>query len=203
MTFPLGYSGVVSGLVSGLIFGYALENAGFASACKLTAQLRFQDWAVFKVMFTAILVSATGLYVLQLLGLMSASDLYIPTTFLWATLLGGVGVGAGMSLGGYCPGTSVVAFCSGRLDGLVFFLGLVLGTIVFASAYDWIKPLLEALPGPQAQTLPQLLHLPTWLVLGMLLAVAIIVGRLTSTHAAGASAVRAPAAANAPLPGRS
>lgn len=179
MTFPLGYTGVFSGLLCGAIFGYALENAGFASACKLTAQLRFQDWAVFKVMFTAILISAAGLYVLQAVGLMSAGDIYIPTTFFWATLLGGVGVGAGMSIGGYCPGTSVVAFCSGRIDGLMFFLGLILGTIVFAGAYDWIQPMLQALPGPQAQTLPQLLHLPTWVVLALLLAVAIIVGRLT------------------------
>ncbi|HZU76071.1 MAG TPA: DUF6691 family protein [Dehalococcoidia bacterium] len=199
MTFPLGYTGVVSGLVSGLIFGYALENAGFASACKLTAQLRFQDWAVFKVMFTAILVSATGLYLLQALGLMSASDIYIPTVFLWATLLGGVGVGAGMSIGGYCPGTSVVAFCSGRLDGLMFFLGLVLGTVVFAGAYDWLKPMLEALPGPQAQTLPQLLHLPTWAVLAILLLIAIAVGRMTR-RASDAMPASPATAARGPMP---
>jgi len=182
MSLPLGVTGVVSALICGGAFGFALESAGFASACKLTAQLRLQDWTVFKVMFTAILFCAVGLYGLELAGLMSAEDIYTPSTFFWATLLGGVGVGAGMSIGGYCPGTSVVAFCSGRIDGLIFFLGLVFGTFVFAGAYDWIKPMLKALPGPEGQTLPRLLHVPTWTVLLALGAVLLTVGSLTRSR---------------------
>ena len=94
MTFPLGYDGILSGLLCGLVFGFALERAGFASACKLTAQLRFRDWAVFNVMFTAILVAAFGLYFLQLAGLLSMDEVYVPTTYLWATALGGVEIGS-------------------------------------------------------------------------------------------------------------
>ena len=184
MSFPLGYTGVISGLVCGLVFGFALERAGFASACKLTAQLRFRDWAVFNVMFTAILVCAFGLYFLQLAGLVSSDSLYVPTTYLWATALGGVGVGAGMAIGGYCPGTSVVGFMSGKIDGLVFFLGIVLGTWVFAGAYDTLEPMLEAAPGPQGQTLSQLLHVPDLVVLLALTAVAAGVGWFTARPAA-------------------
>lgn len=179
MTLPLGFTGIASGLVCGLVFGFALERAGFASACNLTAQLRFKDWRVFKVMFTAIIVAAFGLYVLQLGGWMVKDDIYIPTVYLWATLLGGIGVGAGMAVGGYCPGTSVVGFVSGKIDGLVFFLGLILGTFVFAGAYDALEPILEAMPGPDAQTLPELLHLPTPVVLAMLLVCLVGVGWLT------------------------
>lgn len=179
MSLPLALTGVGSGLVCGLVFGFALERAGFASACNLTAQLRFKDWRVFKVMFTAIIVAAFGLYFLQAGGLMAKDDIYIPSVFLWATLLGGAGVGAGMAVGGYCPGTSVVGFVSGKIDGLVFFLGLILGTFVFAGAYDAIEPILEAVPGPEAQTVPELLHLPTLVVLFMLLACLVVVGWLT------------------------
>jgi hypothetical protein len=184
MTFPLGYTGVISGLLCGLVFGFALERAGFASACKLTAQLRFRDWAVFNVMFTAILVSAFGLWLLRLAGVLSADEIYVPTTYLWATLLGGVGVGAGMAVGGYCPGTSVVGFMSGKIDGLVFLVGIIFGTWFFASAYDTLTPLLEALPGPEGQTLSQLLHVPDWVVLVALTAVAAVVGWLTTKPAA-------------------
>lgn len=184
MSFPLGYTGIISGLVCGLIFGFALERAGFASACKLTAQLRFRDWAVFNVMFTAILVCAFGLYALRLAGVLSSDELFIPTAYLWATLLGGAGIGAGMAIGGYCPGTSVVGFMSGKIDGLVFFGGIVLGTWVFAGAYDWLKPVLEALPGPEAQTMPELLHVPEWVVLLGLTAVAAGVGWATTKPAA-------------------
>lgn len=183
MSFPLGYTGIISGLVCGLIFGFALERAGFASACKLTAQLRFRDWAVFNVMFTAILVCAFGLYALRLAGVLSSDELFIPTAYLWATLLGGVGIGAGMAIGGYCPGTSVVGFMSGKVDALVFFGGIILGTWVFAGAYDWLKPVLEALPGPEAQTIPELLHVPEWVVLLGLTAIAAGVGWATTKPA--------------------
>lgn len=179
MTLPLEFTGVMSGLYCGLVFGFALERAGFASACNLTAQLRFKDWRVFKVMFTAIVVAAVGLYVLQAAGLMRKEDIYIPSVLLWATLLGGVGVGAGMAVGGYCPGTSVVGFVSGKIDGLMFFVGLILGTFVFAGAYDAIEPILEAVPGPEAQTVPELLHLPTPVVLLMLVACLVGVGWMT------------------------
>jgi len=188
MSFPIGFGGVASGLICGLVFGFALERAGFGSATKLTAQLRFKDWAVFNVMFTAILVAAAGLYVLELAGMVDIDAIYIPSAFLWATLLGGVGVGAGMSIGGYCPGTSVVGFCSGRVDALVFFAGLIFGTFIFAGAYDYLEPMLTALPAPEAQTLPELLGVPAWVVLAALIAVAATVGVLTRPRRdAGAS----------------
>lgn len=187
MNFPLGWDGILSGLLCGLIFGFALERAGFASGCKLTAQLRFQDWAVFNVMFTAILVAATGLYLLGLFGVVASDEIYIPSTFLWATALGGAGVGIGMAVGGYCPGTSVVGFMSGRIDGLVFFIGIVVGTWLFAGVYDWIEPMLFAAPGPEAQTLPQLLGVPDWLVLLALFGVAATIGWLTVGKAPSAT----------------
>lgn len=197
MTLPLEFTGIASGLICGLVFGFALERAGFASACNLTAQLRFKDWRVFKVMFTAIIVCAFGLYFLQLTGMMAKDDIYIPTVFLWATMLGGVGVGAGMAVGGYCPGTSVVGFVSGKIDGLVFFLGLILGTFVFAGAYEAIEPILEAVPGPEAQTVPELLHLPTPVVLLMLLGCLVGVGWMTRDNktAAPSSGPAAPVGA--------
>lgn len=196
MNLPLGFDGALSGIACGLMFGFVLERAGFASACKLTAQLRFRDWAVFNVMFTAILVCAAGLYVLRLSGALSNEDIYIPTTYLWATLLGGVGVGAGMSIGGYCPGTSVVGFMSGKLDALMFFVGIIAGTWMFAGVYERIEPMLQALPGPEGQTLPQLLGVPEWVVLLSLAAVAAGVAWATTKPTVRTSAAQAQATSN-------
>ncbi len=180
MSFPLGYTGPISGIVLGMVFGYVLENAGFGSACKLTAQLRFQDWAVFKVMFTAIVVSSGGLYLLQGLGLVNVvNDMFVPSVFLWGSTLGGVLIGVGMAVGGYCPGTSMAALCSGRLDGLVFLLGIVLGTLGFNAGFESIKSWAWKQTGPDSLTLPQLFHLPTWAVWGLLLAALIVVGYFT------------------------
>lgn len=135
MTFPMNDAGMISGLVCGFLFGYVLENAGFGSPAKLTAQFSLRDWSVFKVMFTAIVVAATGLYGFELLGWVSVDALFVPTSLVMASAIGGLLVGGGFAIGGYCPGTSVVGVFSGRLDALVFIVGLVLGTFVFAGLY--------------------------------------------------------------------
>ena len=139
--FPFNDAGMISGLVCGVLFGFVLENAGFGSPCKLTAQFQLRDWSVFKVMFTAIVVTALGLYGLRVAGLMPADAVFVPTSFLMAAAVGGAFVGAGFAIGGYCPGTSVVGLFSGRLDALVFLVGLLLGTVVFAGLYG---PAIEA-----------------------------------------------------------
>ncbi|HMM67417.1 MAG TPA: YeeE/YedE thiosulfate transporter family protein [Dokdonella sp.] len=179
MNFPLGWYDPLSAMVCGALFGYVLQRGGLGNGCRLTAQLRLRDWTVFNVMFTAILVAAAGLYVLQLAGFVALTSLYVPTTFLWATLLGGALIGIGMGVGGYCPGTSVVGAAAGRLDGIVFFVGLIIGVVAFAGIYKQIDPMLMAAEGPEAQTLGDLLHLPTWAVLALLTAVAVGVGWTT------------------------
>lgn len=140
--FPLNDTGMVSGLVCGVLFGWVLESSGFGSPCKLTAQFSLRDWSVLKVMFTAIVVTATGLYLLRLAGVLAADAVFVPTALLVASAIGGVLVGAGFAVGGYCPGTSVVGLFSGRIDALVFLVGLLLGTFVFAGLYG---PAIEAL----------------------------------------------------------
>lgn len=174
MTLPLFDNGVASGLLCGALFGYVLENAGLGSPRKLTAQFRFSDWTVIKVMFTAIVVAAIGLYIATLSGAMPAGSIFIPTTFFWAILTGGALVGAGMAIGGYCPGTSSVALASGRLDGLFFIVGMVLGTALFAALFDRIEGFYNAAAGPASQTLPQLFGIPAWAVLAILVVLAIL-----------------------------
>ena len=132
---PLHETGMVSGLVCGILFGFVLENAGFGSPLKLNSQFRLTDWSVFKVMFTAIVVAAFGFWGLRAAGLMAADTLAVPPALLMAAAVGGALVGAGFATGGYCPGTSLVGMASGRLDAVVFFVGLFAGTYGFAAAF--------------------------------------------------------------------
>lgn len=172
MNLPLYDNSVASGLLAGILFGFVLENAGFASARKLTGQFRLTDWSVFKVMFTAVLVSAVGLWLLQALGVFGFADVYVPTTYFYAMGLGGVLIGAGFAIGGYCPGTSAVGLATGRGDALVFMLGMVAGSIAFGVVYPVIEPLYRAGQGPEGQQLGDLLGLPNWVILLALIAVA-------------------------------
>jgi len=169
---PLNDAGMWSGLVCGVLFGWVLESAGFGSPCKLTGQFRLNDWSVLKVMFTAIVVAAAGLLLLQGVGWMPVDAVFVPSALLAAAALGGLLVGAGFAIGGYCPGTSVVGLFSGRLDAAVFLLGLLVGTFAFAALYG---PTLESWMGAwelmAGDTLTDAWGIPGWLaVLGMAVA---------------------------------
>ena len=82
--FPFNETGMLSGLLSGILFGYVLENAGFGSPVKLSAQFKLTDWAVFKVMFTAIVVAAVGLWLLRLVGLLRPDSIAVPQAAMMA-----------------------------------------------------------------------------------------------------------------------
>ncbi len=165
MTLPLYDNGALSGLLAGLLFGFVLEGAGFGSPRKLTGQFNLRDFAVFKVMFTAVVVSATLLWLADATGIMPRAKVYVPTLYFWSIAAGGALIGAGFSIGGYCPGTSAVGFASGRLDAVAFMGGMVVGVAAFAGLFDAIEPFYRAAKGPARQTLDQLLGLPVPVIL--------------------------------------
>ena len=167
--WPLNDSSVWSGLVCGLMFGWVLESAGFGSPCKLTGQFKLNDWSVMKVMMTAIVVAAAGLAGLQSLGWIEADAVFVPSAMLAAAAIGGLLVGVGFAVGGYCPGTSVVGLFSGRIDAAVFLLGLLAGTWVFAGLYGpSIQALMDAAEVMSGDTVSEVLNVsPWWVVLAL------------------------------------
>ncbi|MBW1818546.1 MAG: YeeE/YedE family protein, partial [Deltaproteobacteria bacterium] len=138
--FDFSYSLQLAVLI-GFLFGFVLERAGFGSPRKLTAIFYLRDFAVIKVMFTAIVVCMLGLLYFSVFGWIDLARVYLLPTYIWPQLVGGLVLGVGFVMGGYCPTTSVVATVSGKLDGLVFIFGMTLGSIVFA----WVFPLVEGL----------------------------------------------------------
>ena len=147
-------SEILSGLLLGMGFGFVLERAGFGNPNKLTGQFRLTDWSVFKVMFTAIVFAAVGLFIFEKVGLVDAGNLFVPPAYLGAAAIGGALVGAGFAIGGYCPGTSVVGFMSGRIDAAIFLIGLLLGTVLFAGIYPAIESLTTLGEYAKADSLP-------------------------------------------------
>lgn len=146
MTLPLyayelisDSQGLVVALALGFGFGWFLERAGFGSACRLCAQFYLYDMTVLKVMFSAIVTAAVGLWGFSALGVLDLSAVYLTPTSIGAQLLGGLLLGAGFIIGGYCPGTSVVATASGSADGLVFMLGFAAGLAIYAVALPGLE----------------------------------------------------------------
>jgi hypothetical protein len=134
--------GLVVAVGIGFAFGFVLERAGFGRATKLAAQFYGHDMTVFKVMFGAIVTAMLGIVVVSGLGLADLGALsasIASPTFLWPMLVGGLLLGAGFIISGYCPGTAVVATASGNLDGLVSFVGVVAGSLLFSLGFPLIE----------------------------------------------------------------
>ncbi len=53
-------------------------------------------------------------------------------------------MGAGFIIGGFCPGTSVCAAVTGKIDAMVFIGGSLLGILAFAELYPVLEPFYKA-----------------------------------------------------------
>ncbi len=136
--------GLLLAMVIGLGFGFWLERAGFGSSRKLTAIFYFQDFAVLKVMFSAMVTAAIGLQVLAATGHIDLAALYVPESVLWPQAVGGLLFGVGFVAGGWCPGTAAVGLASGKLDALVFLAGASFGSVAFAFVQPQLGDFLQA-----------------------------------------------------------
>jgi rhodanese-related sulfurtransferase/uncharacterized membrane protein YedE/YeeE len=150
-------------LLIGFGFGYVLEIAGFADSRKLAAQFYFKDLTVLKVMFGAIITAMVLIFLASGLGLLDYNLVYVNPTYLWPGIVGGLIMGVGFIVGGFCPGTSLVSAAVLKLDGIFFALGVFFGIFLFGEtvgSYEnfWHSSYLGRF------TLPQWLNLPTGIV---------------------------------------
>ncbi len=129
---------LIIAFVIGIGFGFMLERGGFGSARILAAQFYFGNMRVLKVMFTAIVTAMIGIYFLSVIGFMDLSLIYVSNTYIIPQVLGGLILGVGFVIGGYCPGTSMVAFSTGKIDGLIYVLGIFAGIFVFGELFPLI-----------------------------------------------------------------
>jgi len=126
-------------LLIGMLFGFVLEASGFSSSRKIMGTFFGYDFVVLRVFFTAAITSMVGILYLDYFGWLDFGQLYIHPTYLMSAIIGGVIMGAGFALGGYCPGTSYCAIAIGKLDALVYSIGLFLGIYLFTFIYPWIE----------------------------------------------------------------
>lgn len=124
-------AGLFLGTLIGFAFGFVLERAGFGNAKNLAAQFYLTDTRVLKVMFSAIATACAGIGLLSGAGILDLSQLTVPETFLGPHVVGGLLLGMGFIVSGYCPGTGVVAMASGKWDGLWSIFGVAIGSLLF------------------------------------------------------------------------
>ena len=128
-------------LLLGMAFGFVLEASGFSSSRKIMGTFFGYDFVVLRVFFTATITAMIGILYLDYIGWLDFSMLYIQPTYVTSAIIGGVVMGLGFALGGYCPGTSFCAISIGKIDAMAYTAGLLAGIFLFSEIY----PLLEGI----------------------------------------------------------
>lgn len=126
-------------LLIGIGFGAALEQAGFSSSRKLAGMFYGYDTTVIKVFFTAAIVALVGSQFMSYFGLLNLNLVFVNEFYITASIVGGVIMGAGFIMGGFCPGTGLSALSIGKIDAMVFFAGGLTGAFLFAETYPLIQ----------------------------------------------------------------
>jgi len=159
-------------LAIGFTFGFILESSGFGDSRRLAGQFYFRDLAVVKVMFTAIVVAMILIFWSTALGLLDYNEIWVQPTYLWPGIAGGLIMGIGFILGGYCPGTSLVSVATLKIDGMFFLLGHIAGVIFFGESVSFITGFWNS--GYMGFfTLPELLHVETGVVVVLVVCLAL------------------------------
>lgn len=133
---------ILIGFFIGIGFGFLLEAAGFTNTRKLAGVFYGYDFVVLKVFFSAAITAAIGLFIMNQYGIIDISATFYPKTFWIPTLIGGLIMAFGFIIGGFCPGTSMCAAVTGKIDAMFFVGGALLGVFLYAFTYE---PLWETL----------------------------------------------------------
>ncbi len=174
---------IVTGLLTGLVFGFLLQRGGVTRYATILNQFLFRDFTVLKVMLTAIVTGAIGIWGMRALGM--DVGLHVKSATLVPVVAGGLLFGVGMAVLGYCPGTGIAALGDGSRHAIPGLLGMIVGGGLFAELYPAIQEGFMALgeltrtpEGGSATnklTAVDLTGLAPWWFIGGLLVVAVVV----------------------------
>lgn len=169
--FPVtGNAALVLAVVFGAAFGFLLHRGRVADYNTIVRQFLFKDFTVLKIMFTAIIVGGIGVFAMKNAGLV---QFHIKQADVLAIALGASLFGVGMVIYGYCPGTALAAIGAGSLHALVGAAGMLVGGIVYALSFDWVKANILPVGAMGKVQLPELLGVSPAVIFAVLTVIAL------------------------------
>lgn len=125
-------------ILLGLAFGIALNRAGATNPDKIISMLNLSDLHLMKAIFFAIGIASLFLFTGMKLGIIDPSHISVKAAYT-GVILGGMLLGVGFALAGYCPGTGLAAAATGRTDAFIFVLGGLAGAFAYTLSHASIK----------------------------------------------------------------
>jgi uncharacterized protein len=170
---------VLVAVAVGFGFGFFLEKGGFGNSRVLAGQWYGYDFAVLRVMFTAIVTAMLGLFGLSYAGVVDLSLVHVNETFVWPQIVGGLVFGLGFAIGQFCPGTAFVGAVTGKIDAMVYVAGFFVGAVLFAFGFPLVARFYESSAMGRV-ILSDWLNVPAGVV--VLAVVLMAVGAFSLTH---------------------
>lgn len=127
---------IAVGLLMGIVFGIALEKSRVFEPGIIVGQMQLRNFIMLKVFLAAV---ATGAVVLAVLNGFGYVKLGPKAALYGADIVGGLILGAGISLAGACPGTILAQIGAGYRDALFTLVGGLCGAV----AYSYAEPTLS------------------------------------------------------------
>ena len=125
---------LVLAVLIGAAFGAVLERIGAANPSVIGRMLNLSNLNLAKTILLAIGTGSVLMFAGQMLGLVDVGHMSVKTAYA-GVFLGGLLLGTGWAVAGYCPGTGVVAAATGRRDALFFIAGGLLGAAAYMVTY--------------------------------------------------------------------
>jgi hypothetical protein len=168
---------VVVGIAMGIVFGFALEKSRVFEPGIIVGQMQLRNFIMLKVFLTAV---ATGAVVLAFLNGFGYVKLQPKAALYAADIVGGLLLGAGITLAGACPGTTLAQIGAGYRDALFTLFGGLAGAVAFSYAQPALSKTFLGATGPKL-IFTDLIGIPYWM--GALVLAAVIVVILVALEA--------------------
>ena len=135
-------------VIMGIAFGFVLDRVGATDPDYILGMLRLTRLHLMKTLLLAIGVASILLFLGLMVGVVNPGHLSVKTAYI-GVFVGGMILGLGFGLAGYCPGTGLAAAATGRFDGIAFVLGGLTGAAGFMATYAAVERtgLLTAIAG--------------------------------------------------------
>ncbi len=127
---------ILLAIVIGAAFGFALDRVGATNPNVIIGMLGLRNLHLMKTILLAIGVASVLMFAGQMIGVVDVGHMSVKTAYA-GVFVGGIVLGLGWALSGFCPGTGLAAAATGRTDALVFIAGGLAGAAGFMLTYQW------------------------------------------------------------------
>lgn len=125
---------IILAIVIGIAFGATLDRIGATNPSLIGRMLNLTNLHLMKTILLAIGVGSILMFGGQMAGLADVGHMSVKAAYI-GVFIGGLLLGGGWAMSGYCPGTGVCAAATGRKDALFFIAGGLFGAAAYMGTY--------------------------------------------------------------------